>query len=208
MIKLTRRNAKHSYVKGKRYHVTPIGELPGVTTILNATSGVNWFKWRKENPEKSKQCLDRGLALHDHVEFYFSDDPTLTLKADSLLFDKLYNSVLKHIKPIVIEHQVYSELGFSGSLDCLGYVGDCLTLFDWKTANQRKTPSQVTDYLIQIAAYSYALKELDGITVNQASVVIIPEEDDCQFFFLRRWDMIDAYFDEFKKRLRWFQSQS
>lgn len=207
MIELTRRNAQHSYVKGKRYHITPIGELPGVTTILGATSNIDWSKWRQENPEKSQQCLNRGLLLHDHVEFYFSDDPTLTLKASSPLFDKLYNSVLKHIKPVVIEHQVYSQLGFSGSLDCLGYVDNCLTLFDWKTANQRKTSSQVTDYLIQIAAYSYALQELDGITVNQASVVIIPENSDCQFFTLTK-DLMPIYFDEFKRRLRWFQSQS
>lgn len=208
MIKLTRRDAKHTYKQGHRYHVTPIGELPGVTTILGATSGYDFKQWRQNNPEESKRCLDRGLALHDAVEQFFDNGFICEVNVRSPLFGKLYNSVLKHIKPVVCEHQIYSKLGFSGSLDCLGYIGDRLILFDWKTASKRKTPSQVTDYLLQVAAYSYALKETDGVVINQASTVIIPEDGDCQFFTMRRWDMIDAYFEEFKKRLRWFQSKS
>jgi hypothetical protein len=203
MIKLPRREAKYSYKKGARYHVTPIGELPGVTTVLNATSDYDFKQWREDNPEESKRCLDRGLKLHDDVESYFLNN---TKAKQSELFDKLLNTVLKHIQPIVWEHQVYSELGFSGSLDCLAYHGDRLILFDWKSAKKTKSPSQVKNYLLQVAAYSYALKELDCVNVNQASVVIIPENGDCQLFNLKAPSIIDAYFDEFLKRLQWFQN--
>lgn len=203
VVTLNRRNAQHSYVKGKRYHVTPIGELPGVTTILDATNNFDFSKWRKDNPEESQRCLDRGIALHDCIEDYFEGAVAVE---DTSLFHKLWLDVLRHTKPVVWEHQVYSKLGYSGSLDCLGYYKDKLTLFDWKTSTKTKSPSQVTNYLIQVAAYAYALKELDCIAVDQCAVVIIPEESKhCQLFKIEGND-INIYFDEFKKRLRWFDS--
>lgn len=210
-IQLTKRNANHSYVKGKRFHVTPLGELPGVTTVLNATNSFDFSRWRKDNPEESQRCLNRGLMLHDAVEYYFKlnniSDKAKHFVANEL-FHKLYGNVLKHIKPVVWEHQVYSELGFSGSLDCLGYYQGKLTLFDWKTSTKPKSPSQITDYLIQVSAYAYALQELDGVSVDQCAVVIIPEESKrCQLFKIESADMI-LYFNEFRKRLRWFQSQT
>ena len=207
MITLTRRDAKHSYVKGKRYHVTLIGELPGVTTVLDATNNFDFTKWRKDNPEESQRCLNRGLELHDSIELYFSfQNETANYLIANKLFDKLYGDVLKHIKPVVWEHQVYSRLGYSGSLDCLGYYKDKLTLFDWKTSTKTKTPSQVTNYLIQVAAYAHALNELDGVLVDQCAAAIIPEESNrCQLFKIDG-DDINAYFDEFKKRLRRFDS--
>lgn len=202
MITLTCRDAKHSYVQGKRFHVTPLGELPGVTTVLDATNNFDFTKWRKDNPNESKRCLERGIQLHDHIELYFESD----LYESSDLFKKLRNDILKDIKPVVWEHQVYSKLGYSGSLDCLGYYKDKLTLFDWKTSTKTKTPSQVTNYLIQVAAYAYALSELDGVSVDQCAVVIIPEQSErCQLFKIESADMI-LYFNEFRKRLRWFDS--
>lgn len=208
-IQLTRRDAKHSYVKGKRFHVTPIGELPGVTTVLDATNNYDFTKWRKDNPDESKRCLERGIQLHDSIELYFSfQNETANYLIANKLFDKLYGDILKEIKPVVWEHQVYSKLGFSGSLDCLGYYKGKLTLFDWKTSTKTKTSSQVTNYLIQVSAYAYALSELDGVSVDQCAVVIIPEQyEKCQLFKIQSGD-IDLYFAEFKKRLRWFQSQS
>lgn len=204
---LTQRKASHSYIEGCRYHVTPLGQLPGVTTILSATSEFNFKQWRQDNPEESKRCLNRGLLLHDHVEFYFSNDWTHSLKEESPLFIKLYNGVLRYIKPVVTEHQVYSKLGYSGSLDCLGYWNDKLTLFDWKTSTNRKTSSQITSYLMQVAAYAYALKELDDITVDQTAVVVIPEESDCQVFKMDN-RLTSIYFDEFKRRLKWFHNMA
>jgi hypothetical protein len=205
VINLQRRDASHSYVEGKRYHVTPIGELPGVTTILSVTNGHSFKQWRDNNPEESQRCLNRGLALHDACERYFD---YLKMPASSKLFNKLYKDILKDVQCVVTEHQVYSRLGFSGSLDCLGYWHNQLTLFDWKTSTKRKTPSQVVDYLLQVSAYAYALNELDGITVNKAAVVIISEElERCQLFELNG-DLINTYFAEFEKRLKWFQSRT
>ena len=212
VINLKRRYAKHCYVQGRRYHVTPIGDLPGITTILTETNGHNFKQWRDNNPEESQRCLDRGLELHDACEFYFSDNWTrnsfVTTEEQGRLFIKLHKDILKDVQCAITEHQVYSRLGFSGSLDCLGYWNGQLTLFDWKTSTKRKTPSQVIDYLLQVSAYSYALNELDGITVDKASVVIISEElERCQLFELNG-DLINTYFAEFEKRLKWFQART
>jgi genome maintenance exonuclease 1 len=202
LIKLTRRDAKHSYKAGKRYHLTPHGELPGVTTILDATSGVNFKSWRDANPEESKRCLQRGLDFHDEVEAYLTNGAI----ASSPLFQVAHRHILPYIKPVVLEHQVYSVLGFSGSLDCLAYWNGMLTLFDWKTSSRRKTASHVTGYLKQVAAYAYALKETDGVKVERCSVVVLTEGSDHPQLFELEGDVIDAYWQEFYYKLQYYQA--
>ena len=104
------------------------------------------------------------------------------------------------MKPVVWEHQVYSALGFSGSIDLL-CEWDGLTLVDWKTSTKRKTPSQITDYFLQISAYAFALKELDDIKIDRASIIVLSESETAPQVFDLEWDSIGYFFSKFEDRL-------
>jgi hypothetical protein len=196
MVTLERRIAEHSYKNGARYHVTPLGELPGVTTITGKTCKFDFSIWRANNPEESARTIKRGLTLHEAIEGYLIE----RRPSDHPLFGMALE-ILDNIELVVWEHQVFSEFGYSGSLDALGYWGGQLTLFDWKGSTRSKTSSQVTDYLLQVSAYQKALEECDGIKAERCCVVVLPEDaNQCQVFELRQ-EHIDYYFYEFLGRL-------
>jgi hypothetical protein len=196
MLTLERRIAEHSYRDGCRYHVTPLGELPGVTTVTSKTCRFDFAQWRANNPEESARTIKRGLTLHDAIEGYLlerkvSDHPLFSMALE----------ILDGIELVTWEHQVFSQYGYSGSLDALGYWGGHLTLFDWKGSTKSKTPSQILDYFLQVAAYQKALEECDGIKADRCCVVVLPEDaDQCQVFELGP-EHIDYYFYEFLGRL-------
>lgn len=196
MVKLERRIASHSWKDGQRYHLTPLGELPGVTTITGKTCKFDFSIWRANNPDESARTIQRGLTLHEAIEAYLVKREV----SDNRLFTMALN-VLEDIELVTWEHQIFSQHGYSGSLDALGYWGGQLTIFDWKGATRAKTPSAMGDYFLQISAYAKALEECDGVKVDRCCIVVLPEDrDECQVFQLTQ-DHIDYYFYEFMERL-------
>ena len=198
-----RRVAQYKYMAGSRYHATPYGDLPGVTTILGKTSGFDFSQWRKNNPDVAAYALQRGITLHAQIEAFWRDSSV----ADSPLFQAVY-PLLASVELVTWEHQVYSKLGFSGSLDALGYWGGALTLFDWKTSGKPKSPNQVEDYLLQVAAYQYCLWETDRIKAERCSVIVIVENMDSPQVFELEGKMIKTYFKKFLGRLKQYQKFS
>jgi len=192
---LTRRDASHQYQDGRRLHLTPLGNLPGVTTILSATSRANFTQWRKNNPVEAQRTRDRGIEWDRAIRAYWEHSAT----SSGHIWDLGY-SLAQNMEPVVWEHQVYSELGYSGSIDLL-CQWDGLTLIDWKTSTKRKTPSQIDDYFLQVSAYAFALKELDKIKIDRASIIILPESENTPQVFDLEWDYIGYYFSKFEDRL-------
>lgn len=195
MLPLTRRDATHTYDGEKRLHLTPLGNLPGVTTILSATSGKSFSQWRKNNPVEAQRTRDRGIEWDRAVRAYWEHFQL----GSGHIWDLGY-SVARTMRPVVWEHQVYSALGFSGSIDLL-CEWDGLTLVDWKTSTKRKTPSQITDYFLQISAYAFALKELDNIKIDRASIIVLAESETAPQVFDLEWDSIGYFFSKFEDRL-------
>ena len=192
---INRREASHQYHDGRRLHLTPLGNLPGVTTILSATSRANFTQWRKNNPEEAQRVRDRGIEWDRAVRAFWEHSE----RSEGHIWDLGY-LLAQNMTPIVWEHQVYSELGYSGSIDLL-CEWDGLTLIDWKTSTKRKTPSQIDDYFLQVSAYAFALKELDNIKIDRASIIVLPESENAPQVFDLEWDYIGYYFSKFEDRL-------
>lgn len=200
-ITIKRRPPEIVYVDGKRLNKTPIGNLSGPTTVLSDTSGKDWGEWRRQNPDESKRVLQRGTDLHNAIDTFFNTGKF----SDQPLFRLAYSEVLRHIDLVVSEHLVYSKLGYGGTLDCLAYWDDQLTIIDWKGATKPKLRAYVNDYFLQVAAYHHALAECDGVVADRCVVVVLPEDSDTAQFFELSGDDLDFAFDDFYQRLQAFE---
>lgn len=202
-ITLERRVPETAYVDGKRLNKTPVGLLPGPTTVISSTSGKDWSEWRANNPEEAKRVLQRGTDLHKAIENFFNTGEL----SDQPLFQLAYTEVLQHIDLVVAEHLVYSSRGYGGTLDCLAYWDDQLTIIDWKGATKPKSSDAVYDYLLQVSAYHQALAECDGIAADRCVIVVLPEGRKKAQFFELPPSGIEMRFNDFCCRLRQFQDQ-
>jgi hypothetical protein len=195
---------KHIFSGGKRYHQTPYGLSVGVTTILGQTNESKEFldNWRKNNPDLSKQYLERGNLLHSDIEKYFIgvDD-----NFKSPLFPQI-NSFLNELTPLLVEYPLYSKWGFAGSIDFVGKYKNENILCDWKTTTNRKTKSKCKDYFLQLSAYDQLLQERLNVKVDKGCIVLAQEgTKEPTIYWLSRKEL-DDLFIKFLERLELYNS--
>ena len=71
------------------------------------------------------------------------------------------------IEPLWTEQTVWSlEYGYAGSADLVGMEGSKLIVLDWKTG-----AGVHNDAGLQIAAYSHAIEEMTGATIDECKVI-------------------------------------
>lgn len=118
---------QHTTVEGRRKHLTPYGQLPGVTTVLSNTkdarsvAAIEAWKQRvgEEEAERIKnEACDRGTKLHNTIESYL-ESPTTPLKMDESIFPlfKLLRPLLDDLDEVLhIEVDTYHPLGMEAVL--------------------------------------------------------------------------------------------
>jgi hypothetical protein len=221
----------HKYIHGKRLHKTPYGYLPGVTTVLGQTkpagAKVALDRWKKQNPEEGKRVLARGRALDAYVGKYWSG---LELMNDSIggvatltgqdELNQQQNQFLSVLAPLAIEYPMASIKGFAGSPDAIALVqnqppkdyplalnqGD-VVLIDFKTSTKKKTDSYVTDYFLQLGAYSQLIKENFNFEIKRACIAMSCEATGYPLFWLLNQDDIAERRDQFFERLQEYNAE-
>lgn len=175
---------------------------PSVTTILSATrdnSGL--LRWREKVGEEeanriSEEALARGSKLHEFVENYLRDGvaPDFDGEWEESWLQWWYPNMFK---PVLLEAPIYSSLGYSGTMDCLGERDGKIVLYDWKTASKPKDGRYVDEYRLQVAAYACAVEERYGVEVDHACIVIAVPGQEAQEFKVNH----HVYIDRFTARL-------
>jgi genome maintenance exonuclease 1 len=136
-------------VKGKRWYVTPSGELyPSITTLLGAKPKPHLENWRKmlgedKAAKETSRCADRGTAVHLMAERFINneDNPVRDQTNENI---KLFNQIRLIIKNKINnvraqEIPLYSEfLGVAGRVDCIAEYEGVLSVIDFKTSNNNK----------------------------------------------------------------------
>jgi hypothetical protein len=86
----------------------------------------------------------------------------------------LLNWLAEHVTSIhAIEFSVHHTAGFAGTADFLGNIdGIGPVIADWKTSFNRRSEVLLTDYCDQLGAYSLGLRQLTGLRVCGAFVVV------------------------------------
>ncbi|MEM8723040.1 MAG: PD-(D/E)XK nuclease family protein [Cyanobacteria bacterium P01_G01_bin.39] len=209
--------AKYKTINRKRRLVFNGQDYPSVSTILSATKPLSerlaLQRWRKrvgveQAQQISTQACKRGTSVHTAINYLLS--------GQDLPDDLEKNSYWHSIQPVLasveqvhlLESAVYhTEQKYAGRLDCLGEWQGELCVFDWKTASKPKKQEWITDYCLQVTAYTAAINHLYQVQINQAIIAIALADQPAQLFQLNSQDLGD-YWLQFLDRLRLWSQQN
>ena len=209
-----------------RTYNTPIGELPSVTTILEATEDETnkerLRKWQHKQDqllglEKSKtngeNYLKRGTEIHEAIKYKFHHnvEPAKTwVHEGNEQRWKHLQPFLKSITIIECEREVWHSSGYAGTADLIAIIDNHPTLLDWKTSDRIKKRQWLDEAFIQTAAYAKAWN-FSGLPaqdsppylneITQLAVIVISAEK-LQIF---TEDNIKKYEELWDERLLKFQ---
>lgn len=203
--------AKYITVDRKRRLSFDGKAYPSVSTILTATKPekdrLALQKWRqrvgvKKAQQISTQASRRGTSVHTAINYYL-DGQDLPDDVEDNLYWHSIKPVLESVSEVhLLESAVYhAEKQYAGRFDCLGEWSGNLCVFDWKTAAQPKKIEWITDYCLQVTAYTFAINHLYDVQIDQAIIAIAIENQSAQLFQLNSEDL-NHYWQQFLVRLR------
>jgi PD-(D/E)XK nuclease superfamily len=180
-----------------RIYQTPIGDLPSVNTILDATmpgeDRESLAAWQQRVGEETANAIRdaacaRGTAIHQLAEQWIRDGVVPEVpQAFRNFWQAIVEDLPNREATLLVNHAVcggdrlaielplyHAELRYAGTLDWAGYWrgDDTLWLLDFKTSDKPKTQKHVLRHSIQLAAYAMALESITGLTVDRAGVLI------------------------------------
>ena len=202
---------RYYQIEGKHY--------PSVTTILSATKPKATEdaleRWKNRigvdvAKDKFLSACARGTAMHNLCEAH--------------LLNRELGEITDHVKPYwesikptlsqitnvqMTEQRVHHpKLKYAGCLDAYAtFRGVENTLIDFKSSDKKKDSKWITDYFLQVVAYSAAVKELFDISTNQAAIIIGVPNHKAQVFVLTR-ELMLVYWQLWKNRVKQFYSKS
>lgn len=174
-----------SYIntKSSTYHNSEGQKVPRVTeilsTMIHSDALMYWANSLGFKGMKYKTALNNaaniGTAAHNAIENFLVDKLKTTNNIPFLGFMMWYDIVTQEkgipIQVIYIEHSLSCQW-FGGTLDGLLRIGNKIYLIDFKTSNH------VTyKYFLQLAAYRYMLRVLEGINVDGVIVLQLDKDE-------------------------------
>jgi hypothetical protein len=182
-------------VDGMRVYETPMGLMPSVGHILDATTPEEELKsleaWRQKtrNHEAIRQAsLVRGTVLHKLAAEFLEtgEHPAWIDQAIEPYWKSLYSYLEGISRTSVVNLPIYGglrkatelsiyhpTLNYAGTLDWLGERQPLeLTLTDFKSSRWYKKPEYLIRHRLQVAAYRLAVEALLDIQIDHTHVVI------------------------------------
>ena len=178
----------------------------GISRFADSSSADGLMSWavklyrQTANPQEfkraGKEAQEIGKSLHENI-YEWVETGEVPVDA-SPLFGAWYSNIMENgVKLTHSEMMVYHpELLYAGTLDAIGTVDGVPTIFDWKSTDEFRYPTDedgnpVLDktgkprrtkktfhnpsYATQVGGYSLALQEMGGSTpvVSQAYIVYV-----------------------------------
>ena len=152
-MNLTFVDEKHQYFLDEK-------PIPSVTQILGLANLYEFV-----NAKLMDRASKFGTAVHKATELY---------DLGRLDYDSLDAALMPYLEAWIkflndtgfkiecIEEKIYSQFGYAGTLDRIGYLNGKLTLLDIKT-----TTSIMKTNALQLAAYKNAWQEMHDKTIDQ-----------------------------------------
>lgn len=203
---------KPNYVTiARRRHFSFDGQIyPSVSKILSATKPERdrqaLQKWRKKVGYQQAQKITtaackRGTSLHAAIKYYFEDKPLPEDVLDNVFWHSIEPVLAEVSKVHLIESAVYhQQCQYAGVFDCLGEWEGELCVFDWKTASKPKQEAWITDYCLQVTAYTAAINYLYNVKIDRAIIAIALSDRQAQTFYLNS-EALNDYWQQFINRL-------
>ena len=193
--------------KGRLY-ITPEGnKYPSITTVLGSGDKPWLNDWRQSLGEakadkEMKRAADRGTAVHLMIERLLNneEEPTRDQKLEHIAE---FNSLRLHLKKVnnilTQESALWSDmLRLAGRVDCIGEYQGVLSIIDFKTSTNDKTPAKIQDYFLQTSAYSLMFEERYGIQIDQVVIIMSVEKGVLPLVFKQR---VEPYIEPLLHRI-------
>ena len=173
---------KHFSTKKGRFYPAPDGNnYPSVSTVLGIISAPELMYWygakgTKEANRIKNEAGDIGGTAHKYIN-KFAYGFKISEEEWSTLDDRVKNALKAYIRwqkssnfnPIYTEYTIYSDSGYAGTLDAIGYSDDKIILVDYKTSNSYHKSNE-----LQIAAYWKAFMEMNpNIVIEEGRCIML-----------------------------------
>ena len=208
--------SKSSTISGLRMYDINGTNLPSVTTILKATESEqkkeSIKKWRnKIGSEAADKILrdssSRGSKMHKHLEEYLIGQSKIDFESDETfamsqkIIDESLNKKLNEVWGS--EVNVYLPNSYAGTADACGVYNNKESILDFKQSNKPKKREWITDYFLQVAAYSLAHNHIYETNISQGVILVCtpPPQLEFQEFVIEAEELKD-YQNLFKNKVR------
>ena len=220
--KFTYPKSTRSMINGSRYYSLDGSNLPSVTTILKATQSeedkARLADWRvrvghKEAERISTEAKSRGSSMHSYLEKYLLGQLNEELleennKSKQMAETIIENGIKNKLSEIYgVEATVYFPNKYCGTADLIGIYSGKETLIDFKQANKIKKEEFVTDYFLQLAAYSLAHNTVYNSKITQGIILLCTVDNLFQDFKIENDQLVD-YQNKFLKKVDQFYQQT
>ena len=194
-MQVTEENGFREYIdnSGKRYR--------SVTGILSATKPDKDVKsiqnWRMKKGAEAADlvfnnaCL-RGTFVHSCAEsFLKGEDIKLDYEPGLAHWESLRPALTPITDVIAMEEAISHPLGYAGRFDAMAtYRGIPNTIIDFKTSDKVKRREYITDYCLQLAAYSGGIYHTFGHRIEQGVLIIGIKDRTAQTVVLNKTELL------------------
>lgn len=183
--------------------------VSGTVDAMEAHSAFN--KAQGAADEFAKASATFGTQVHSWLEDYALTGKFPEIKQDEYAdVFKIFSAVKRFVEDFGIgtdkvtivkpELFLYHSLGYAGTADLVAIRDNKVYLIDYKSTNSLKQ-----QYLLQLAAYTEALRELYGLDVHKAILIRFSKTDDSYERLALTADELKTYFEMFKMCLMFYR---
>jgi len=210
-----------SIIQGSRHYMVNEENLPSVTAILKATESeekkAKLAEWKQRVGYKqaeiiSREATSRGSSMHDYLEKFLLGKLNMDLLGD--------NALEKMMADQIIENGLRNKLNeiwgceatlhypgkYAGAADCIGVYENKETIIDFKQSNKPKKEEWISEYFLQLSAYSLAHDKVYGSNITQGVILLCTKDNIFQRFIIDA-DILKKYQDQFLKKVEQFYRQ-
>jgi len=210
-----------SIIQGSRHYMVNEENLPSVTTILKETESeekkAKLAEWKKKVGKKqaeiiSREATSRGSSMHSYLEKFLLGKLNKDLLGDNVLEKMMADQIIENglrnkLNEIWgCEATLYYPGKYAGAADCIGVYENKETIIDFKQSNKPKKEEWISEYFLQLSAYSLAHDKVYGSNITQGVILLCTKDNIFQRFIIDD-DILKKYQDQFLKKVEQFYAQ-
>ena len=211
--------SKRETLKGDRHYDVNDEKLPSVTTILQATQGLekaeSLARWASrvgqvEADRIRNTAAKRGTAMHSYLETYLQGGKILDLRdvgrEASSMAETIIAKGFNDLEEIWgVECTLHYPGLYAGQTDMCGIYQGRESIIDFKQTNKPKREEWIKDYKLQMIAYAMAHDQVYGTEIEQGVILMCTPDNFFQKFTINgrqfrelKWEWlnkIDQYYN-------------
>jgi len=210
-----------SIVDGSRHYSVNEERLPSVTTILKATESeekkASLQAWKQRVGHKqaeiiSREATSRGSSMHDYLEKFLLGKLNMDLLGDNTLEKMMADQIIENglrnkLNEIWgCEATLYYPGKYAGAADCIGVYENKETIIDFKQSNKPKKEEWISEYFLQLSAYSLAHDKVYGSNITQGVILLCTKDNIFQRFIVDG-NILKDYQNQFLEKVEQFYAQ-